>query len=150
MSTTRIFHRLHHVCIVVHDLDKAVAHYESLGVGPWHDFPSLDIFDITARSPQAYRKLRYRYANLANYQLQLCQPDEGDTPQRQFLEQKGEGVYHLGFTVDHLDAAEKEGLRLGLDVISKGRLEDGSGFTYFDTRDRGAAVTLEVRQSKLV
>jgi catechol 2,3-dioxygenase-like lactoylglutathione lyase family enzyme len=150
MPSTKIFHHLHHVCIVVHDLDKAVAYYESLGVGPWHDFPSLDIYDITAKNPEAYLKLRYRYANLANYQLQLCQPAEGDTPQWQFLKQRGEGMYHLGFAVDHLDAAEKEGVRLGLDIVSKGRLDDGSGFTYFDTRDRGAAVTLEVRRSKLV
>ena len=36
---TRLFNTLHHVCIVVHDLEKTVAYYESLGVGPWFDYP---------------------------------------------------------------------------------------------------------------
>ena len=30
-----IFRRLHHVCIVVHDIEQAMADYESVGIGPW-------------------------------------------------------------------------------------------------------------------
>ena len=36
---TSPFKRIHHIGIVVHDLDKTRAYYESLGVGPWTDYP---------------------------------------------------------------------------------------------------------------
>ncbi|MCA0239236.1 MAG: VOC family protein [Proteobacteria bacterium] len=150
MSASKIFHHLHHVCVVVRDLDRSVDYYRSLGVGPWQDYPSLSIYELSAADPTAYLQLRYRYANLGNFQLQLCQPGDGDTPQRRFLDERGEGVFHLGFSVDSVDQAEQEGLAMGLAILSSGRLPDRSGFTYFDTAGHGAGVTLEVRRSKLV
>jgi catechol 2,3-dioxygenase-like lactoylglutathione lyase family enzyme len=39
MIMAKLFDRLHHVCIVVHDLEKTVAYYEKLGIGPWFDYP---------------------------------------------------------------------------------------------------------------
>jgi len=149
MHPATIFHQLHHVCIVVRDIEASVAYYESIGVGPWHEYPSLDQYELKVKDPRGYLRLRYRYANLANFQLQLCQPSESDTPQWRFLQDRGQGVFHLGFTVPDVDAAERQGLDLGLGLISRGRLPDGTGFTYFDTAGRGASVTLEVRRSEL-
>ena len=151
MSENNLFQTLHHACIVVRNMDASVAYYESLGVGPWHDFPSLEPYqsDMKMPDPGAFLQLRYRYANLANIQLQLCEPGEGNTPQRQFLDTRGEGVFHLGFTVPNCDAAEVQGVALGLQTLMHGRLQDRSGFTYFDTADKGAGVTLEVRASRL-
>jgi len=50
----------------------------------------------------AFLKLRYRYVNLENVQLQLCEPGERDSFQRRFLETQGEGVCHLSFNVQDL------------------------------------------------
>ena len=36
-----IFDKAHHVCIVVHDIEKTVAYYESVGIGPWIGYPPL-------------------------------------------------------------------------------------------------------------
>jgi len=33
-----IFHKLRHVCIVVSDIQKAMAYYESVGIGPWYSW----------------------------------------------------------------------------------------------------------------
>ncbi|WP_137921367.1 VOC family protein [Hydrogenophaga sp. 2FB] len=142
-----LFRNLHHVCIVVRDMTASVRYYESIGVGPWHDFPSLETFrhDLQVPDADAFLKLHYRYANLDNVQLQLCEPAPGNTPQRRFLETQGEGVFHLGFTVPDCDAAESQGLNAGLSVLMHGRKPDGGGFTYFETAHRGAGVTLEVR-----
>jgi methylmalonyl-CoA/ethylmalonyl-CoA epimerase len=149
MQQSKIFRQLHHVCVIVRELEAAVAFYESVGIGPWHDYPSLEQYQLEVKDRKGYLNLRYRYANLDNFQLQLCQPGEGDTPQRRFLEERGEGVFHLGFAVPDLDAGEKEGLELGFGIISRGRLPDHTGFTYFDTAQRGAGVTLEIRNSSL-
>ena len=36
-------------------------------------------------------------------QLELIEPVEGDAPHKWFLEEKGEGIQHLGFIVDNCD-----------------------------------------------
>lgn len=59
-------------------------------------------------------------------------------------------MFHLGFTVPDLDAAEANVKKLGLDPWMRGRMEDRSGFTYFATREQGAGVTLEIRANKRV
>lgn len=146
MSFMTPFRHLHHICIVVHDLDRAVAHYESMGIGPWQDYPPLTEYStLDHPDPEAFRGLRYKFVNLDNVQLQLCQPPERDCAQRRFLDTHGEGVYHLGFE-DDLDDAERSGRALGLDVTAKGRRDNGSGFVYFDTHDR-AGVTLMARRT---
>lgn len=89
--------------------------------------------------------MRYKYANIDNMQIQLCEPGEGDTPQRRFLDTHGEGVFHLGFLVENVDEAEEAGVKSGLQVRMSGRLDGRGSFTYFDTADKGAGVTLEVR-----
>ena len=141
-----IFQELHHVCIVVRAIGKAVAYYESVDIGPWHDYPPLTQFtQLDYPDREAFLGLTYKWVNLRNTQLQLCEPGPGDTPQRRFLEERGEGVYHLGFIVPDCDVAEAEGAKAGLTIRAKGRRDDRSGFTYFDTP--GAAVTLEIRTS---
>jgi catechol 2,3-dioxygenase-like lactoylglutathione lyase family enzyme len=145
VSVESPFRLLHHVCIVVRDVDAAVAFYESVGIGPWHDYPPLTQYtDLTVPDPAGFFALRYKYADLSNVQLQLCQPTSGRSPQREFLERHGEGVFHLGFSVPICDDGERTAVAIGLDVLMRGRRPDGSGFTYFDTAPR-AGVTLEVR-----
>jgi methylmalonyl-CoA/ethylmalonyl-CoA epimerase len=141
------FEQLHHICIAVPDIDRAVAFYESVGIGPWHDYPPLEEFtDLQVRSAEGFQELVYRWAMIGDVQLQLVQPGPADTPQREFLDAHGPGVYHLGFVVADADRAERDAAALGLSATARGRRPDGSGFTYFDTRD-GAGVTLEIRQS---
>jgi methylmalonyl-CoA/ethylmalonyl-CoA epimerase len=149
MSANPLFNNLHHLCIVVPDMDAAVSYYESIGIGPWNDFPSLEPYRHELKMPNAddFMRLKYRYAALGSVQLQLCEPPPGDTEQRQFLERSGGGVFHLGFTVDELDTAEASGNALGMATKMSGRLPDRSGFTYFDTREK-AGVVLEIRRPK--
>ncbi|WP_328469280.1 VOC family protein [Actinoplanes sp. NBC_00393] len=141
-----MFQRLHHVCVVVADLEKAVAYYEGLGVGPFFDYPKgTPYVEFEVPDPAASAQMRYKCADLENVQLQLCQPGTLDSPQRRFLDERGEGVYHLGFEVPDLPAAQQEAAGRGLGVIARGLRADGSGFCYFDTR-ADAGVVLEVRR----
>ncbi|MCA0239411.1 MAG: VOC family protein [Proteobacteria bacterium] len=142
-----LFDSLHHVCIVVHDLERAVAYWQRLGAGPWFDYPKAGTYiDFDVPNAEASQAMRYKCCDLGNVQIQLCQPPLLDCPQRRFLDAHGEGVYHLGFEVADRDAAEAQGRALGLAVTARGRRADGSGFAYFDTRD-AAGVTLEIRKT---
>jgi methylmalonyl-CoA/ethylmalonyl-CoA epimerase len=146
MKSSSPFQTLHHVCLVVRDIDAAVAFYTSLGISPWHDYPPLEQYtDLTVPDRSGFLALRYKFANIANVQIQLCEPTTGDTPQGQFLATRGEGVFHLGFTVANCNAGEEAARKLGLSIQMRGRRPDGSGFTYFNTASQGAGVTLEIR-----
>lgn len=136
------FQKLHHICIVVHDIDKTQAYYESIGIGPWIAYPPLAEYeDLSVPNREGFMGMQYRICNLPNIQLQLCQPDHNPTPQRLHLDQKGEGVFHLGFEVPDADAAE---VTSGLPVKMKGRRANRTGFTYYDTAE-GAGVVLLTR-----
>jgi methylmalonyl-CoA/ethylmalonyl-CoA epimerase len=140
------FGHLHHICVVVHDIDASQRYYESLGIGPWREYPPLTEYtDLDVPDREAFLTMRYRVAELDNVQLQLCQPPQRPCPQRDFLDEHGEGVFHLGFEHD-VAAAVERGRALGLDVLMRGQRPDGSGFVYFDTRE-GAGVVLETRRS---
>ena len=141
-----VFNALHHVCIVVHDIDKSVAYYESIGIGPWIDYPPLDNIDQDLQMPdlKGFFETKFKFARLANVQLLLCQPGTGNTPQRIFLETHGEGVFHLAFQTSDCDVAESAAQAAGLVPFMRGRRSDGSGFTYFDSA-ADAGVVLEIR-----
>ena len=147
---TSDFQNLHHVCVVLTNMHRAVAYYESLGIGPWHPFPSLEAYrpDLQAPDVDDFMKLEYRYADLGNVQLQLCCPPEGNTLQRQFLDEHGEGVFHLGFSVPDVDEAEARVTAAGPTPKLRGRLPSGAGFTYFDTDTAGAGITLQIRAAR--
>lgn len=134
------FSKLHHVCLVVHDIDKTQAYYESIGIGPWIAYPPLAEYeDLQVPSRDGFMAMQYRICNLPNIQLQLCQPNDAPTPQRMHLDTKGEGVFHLGFEVPDADAAEAA---TGLPVKMKGRRRNRTGFAYYDTAAEGAVTLL--------
>jgi catechol 2,3-dioxygenase-like lactoylglutathione lyase family enzyme len=141
-----LFRTLHHICIVVHDIEASMDYYESIGIGPWQHYPPLSGF--TKRSmpnEEAFAAMTYRFVDLENVQLQLCEPPMLDCPQRRFLDAKGEGVFHLGFEYPLAEAATVAG-DLGLNVLMRGERDNGTGFVYFDTAER-AGYVLMTRQS---
>lgn len=145
--TDNVFSELHHVCIVVPDLEAALSYFESVGVTGWQDYPPLSDYVEVSISREDFETLRYKYTDLDNFQLQLCEPGPGNTSQRKFLETHGAGVYHLGFSSDDVDVAEVTGKGAGLAVRARARRADGTGFTYFET-EHALGVTLEVRSVK--
>ena len=141
------FSQLHHISIVVKDIYKAVEYYESIGIGPFKSYPPIkEYVKIDVPDKEGFYDLTIRCARIGPVELQLIQPGKGKSLYKDFLEKRGEGVYHLGFVVEDIDGSEAEVKSLGLGVISSGRRENGSGFSYLDTADK-AGVTLLIRQS---
>ncbi|MGX5849173.1 VOC family protein [Mesorhizobium sp. PL10] len=137
------FDKLHHICIVVHDIDKAQAYHESIGIGPWEAYPPLTEYEeLQVPSPKGFMTMQYRICNLPNVQLQLCQPSHDPSPQRIHLDTKGEGVFHIGFEVRDADVAESKAEADGLSVLMRGRRENRTGFTYYDTAEKAGVVLL--------
>lgn len=149
MQKNNPFGKPHHICIVVEDIEKTKSYYESIGIGPWVEYPPLvEYTKLNVRDEKGFFATRFVYTQIGNLQLQLAQPGEGKTIYKEFLETKGEGVFHIGFEVEDVDTVEKQLKDNEMKVLASGRREDGSGFSYLDTRKQ-AGVTLLVRQTKL-
>ena len=137
------FDKLHHICIVVHDIEKAEAYYVSIGIGPWEAYPPLSEYEeLSVPSRSGFMAMQYRVCNLPNVQLQLCQPNRDPSPQRIHLDTKGEGVFHIGFEVPDADAAETAAKAKRLTPLMRGRRRNGTGFTYYDTAKTAGIVLL--------
>ena len=149
MQENHTFSKPHHICIVVKDIEKTKGYYESIGIGPWVEYPPLvEYTKLNVIDEKGFFASRFVYTHIGNLQLQLAQPGEGKTIYKEFLETKGEGVFHIGFEVDDIDTVEKQLTDNDLKVLASGRRDDGSGFSYLDTRQQ-AGVTLLVRQTKI-
>ncbi|MCC6313155.1 MAG: methylmalonyl-CoA epimerase [Thermomicrobiales bacterium] len=81
---------LHHVAVVVADLDAAVAHYAALGFGTGERF---------AIAEQAVEVVTFR-AGLGYVEV-IC-PTDPDGPIARFLAKRGEGMHHVAYRVDDL------------------------------------------------
>ena len=149
MQDNNAFGKPHHICIVVKDIEKTKDYYESIGIGPWTEYPPLvEYTKLNVEDEKGFFGTRFVFTHIGNLQLQLAQPGEGKTIYKEFLETKGEGVFHVGFEVDDIDAVEKQLTNNKMKVLASGRRDDGSGFSYLDTREQ-AGVTLLVRQTKI-
>ncbi len=141
------FNNLHHISIVVRDAEKAQKYYESIGIGPWVEYPPMkEYVKINVPDENGFNNLKIKCAQIGPIQLQLVEPGEGQSLYKDHLEKKGEGVFHIGFEVDDIRATDSRIEAMGLNVLSSGRRENGSGFSYLDTTSN-AGVVLLVRQS---
>lgn len=143
----KVFTKPHHITIVVKDLEKTQKFYESIGIGPWQDYGSLQEYtQLNVPDREGFYNLKFKFVQIGHLQIQLAEPGEGRSVYKDHLEQKGEGVFHIGFEVEDIKDVDKNIEALGLEVLQSGRRDDGTGFSYFQTAEK-AGVTLLVRQS---
>ncbi|MBA7552113.1 hypothetical protein ES705_44667 [subsurface metagenome] len=141
--------KFHHVGVAIRDMDKAVAYYQSLGIatiGPEILFESSNLtdFEVNGKTPDTIVKRRIRFVQIGPIQLELVQPVEGESPQKEFLDSRGEGIDHIGFNVDDLDKEVDKLVKKGNKVILSGKSQTG-GFAYFDTCEVGNVI-IELRK----
>ena len=72
---------------------------------------------------------------------ELIQPFEGiKSIWTDFLDTKGEGIQHLAYAVDDIDAEEARLVKKGFSVLYRIRFEEGGGDTYFETDALGGVL----------
>jgi len=153
MTENPSFSKLHHIGIVVRDMDKAVEYYKSLGIGPFKPLPEIVPKQAKLKeriirgkpAPLTFTNIS-RWAEMGPYFIELLQPFEGiKSIWSDFLEAKGEGIQHLAYQVDDIDAEEARLVKNGLSVLYRIRFEDGGGDTYFETDEVGGVLLTIVR-----
>ena len=140
--------KLHHVTAVVRDMDKTIEYYQSLGIATFEPeflLKSTDYdYKVYGKTPDTIVKLRIRFVQIGSSQLELIQPVEGESPQKEFLASKGEGINHIGYTVDDLNKETDKLVKKGIKIIFSGKRQTG-GFAYFDTPKVGNVIAEPIK-----
>ena len=143
------FLNLHHVGWVVRNLDRAIAHFESLGIGPWRRFtlpsegPGHDLtkWEHYGRSGADF-KYEIATAKMGPIYMEIFECISGDSIPKRFLEAKGEGIWHMSYVVTpgEFDRAVAEMTAKGFKAIGSSLSADGTRMVYFDTDKVGGVV----------
>jgi len=128
--------KFNHLGVVVRDLDAAVKYYESFG-----------LFTFQKEFGGGEGRARMRMAEAGQNRIELIAPSSGPPMFREFLDTKGEGIHHIAYTVDSLDAEIAAMTAKGVPVIMSMRRQDGSGIAFFDLRKTGG-VAIELMQTQ--
>jgi methylmalonyl-CoA/ethylmalonyl-CoA epimerase len=121
---------LHHVGVVVHDIDATVdAYTRQFGLGPVVESVDLNVRDASYLGGTVSFSARYSFLELGNAQIELIQTLEGRSPYTDALEQRGEGPHHLAFVVPSIDDYVEPGSEL---VLRAAVPEQGAEFAYVD------------------
>ena len=114
----------HHAGVIVRDMDAAVAYYESLGMFTF----------------QPEFGARLRMSQIGPHRIELISPVQKQPIFQEFLDAKGEGIHHLAFSVDNLDAEVTKLRAKGIPVLLERRRPEGGGIAFFDLRKYGGVV----------
>ena len=136
------------VSIVVEDMDRAVEYYTStFGIGSFRVM-DIDLEDVLLRGKPISTKIKVAFAKSGPLQVELIQPVQGKNIYTEFLENKGEGLHHLGFQVDDLDAMLAELAEEGIEpVFYKAYPHRGTVFAYLNS-DKIGGVIFELIESR--
>lgn len=136
------FSKLIQVGLVVRDIDKAVERFSSLGIGPFT--PKIlpaGTKEWLQQDKPLNAKFKIKATKIGRFELELVQPIEGESPHKEFLDNKGEGIQHLAFIVADLDKEVDELTKHGAKMLFTARWQ-GGGLTYLDLNVAGLIVEL--------
>lgn len=106
----------YHVGIAVFDLDDAIARLgKTLGLEPWATLEA----EIPAlyRGAETLTGIRSAFARSGPLLVELVQPTGGSFTAQTFLNERGEGIYHLGYWVEDINdvIARADATGIGVD-----------------------------------
>lgn len=128
-----------HVGIVVKDLDKAVTVLTALGLGP---FTVKDVCHPVAivHGKKVSYNVRIAISQQGPVELELIEHVSGETIHHEFLKEKGEGLHHIRFTVNDINATLDKFVQKGMNVLQQDEYVGGGGFAYLNIAEIGGII----------
>jgi hypothetical protein len=125
---------IHHVGVVVRDVEKSARALEASGIGPWA------IWTIAPASTIVHGKevpftFRVAFAEVGGANFELIGPVEGDSIYVDFLQTHGEGLHHTCVAYasrEALHAAKAELTRQGREMVQSADMGELGEFCYFE------------------
>jgi methylmalonyl-CoA/ethylmalonyl-CoA epimerase len=100
--------KINHVAIAVENIEEAAGFYQ--------DILGLELSGVEVVAAQ---KTRVGFLKIGESNIELVQPSEPDSPLVKFLETKGQGIHHICFEVDDVEAEVKALLEKGAKLIDQ-------------------------------
>jgi len=100
--------KLDHIAIAVQNMDEEIKRYrEVLGL------------EYHGTEPVPGQKVIVALFQIGDIRIELTTPSDDESPLIGFLEKRGNGIHHIAFEVDDLEAQLKDFQEKGLDLIHK-------------------------------
>jgi len=100
--------KINHIAIAVNNIEEAAKFYQEV--------MGLTLIGVEVVTAQ---KTRVGFFKIGESNIELVQPAEPDSPLTKFLETKGQGIHHLCFEVDDVEAEVKAFLEKGATMIDQ-------------------------------
>ena len=98
-------YKIDHLGVAVRSIDDAIGIYRALGLSE------------SGREEVASQKVITAFLPVGESSIELLQPTSADSPVGKFLEKRGEGIHHVCFAVENLEAALADLSRKGFRLI---------------------------------
>ncbi|MFO7952079.1 MAG: methylmalonyl-CoA epimerase [Bacillota bacterium] len=103
-----MFDKIDHIGIAVSDLEKTISFYrDQIGL------------DFKGTEEVEEQKVRVAFFPVGESKMEFLEPTESGSPVGKFIEKKGEGVHHLAFHVDDLEAKLEQLKAEGIELIDE-------------------------------
>ncbi|MRI32267.1 hypothetical protein EOPP23_04570 [Endozoicomonas sp. OPT23] len=128
-----------HIGFVVPDLEKALEQYRPL----FGDFQKHEVQlpPLIFHGKEQRSAINVAIGKSGETEIELIQPVSGNAPHHEFIASGGNGMHHLGFFVDDIDAVVEKAKAYGYEDYWSARFGQG-GWTYLK-RD-GDPLILEI------
>jgi methylmalonyl-CoA/ethylmalonyl-CoA epimerase len=126
------FTKVTQIGIVVRDMDKTIERLTALGMGPFQEMTLPPDRVEWFRDKRMYADFRICYAMIGDIQIELIQPLSGESPHKEFLNTKGEGIQHIGCAVKDVQNKVDKLTEQGVEVLLRAKFPGGGGVAYCD------------------
>ena len=129
------------ISLVVRDMNAATKSLSALGFGPFIPKYLPPDSKSSFRGKSSHAVIDVQRSTIGNVELELCQPVSGKSPHQEYLDSKGEGIQHILFEVQDIEAELKRLKNLGATILLNVSFK-GGGLAYVDLNTCGFVIEL--------
>ena len=138
------------IAIVVKDIEEAAKRWAELLGKPVPEIrttrPGNEV-KVIYRGKPSNGQVKLTFFALGQVVIELLEPISGGTSWQEFMDEKGEGVQHIGFQVVDPEKTSAELEKAGYPIFHQGRYDSDDGtYIYHDTQD-ALGVVIELLHS---
>ena len=127
------------IAIVVKDIEEAAKRWAELLGKPVPEIrttrPGNEV-KVIYRGKPSNGQVKLTFFALGQVVIELLEPISGGTSWQEFMDEKGEGVQHIGFQVVDPEKTSAELEKAGYPIFHQGRYDTDDGtYIYLDTQD---------------
>jgi 4-hydroxyphenylpyruvate dioxygenase-like putative hemolysin len=134
--------RLTQIGVVVKDVKQVAERLAFLGIGPFQEMKLPTDRQELFRGKPVLADAKIMGTTFGGAQLELIQPLAAESPHREFLETKGEGIQHIMVAVDDIEMEIKRLTDKGCTVLLDIRMPGGQHGAYIDLHAGGIIIEM--------